>query len=90
MRQLFMATSAPIALDRTRGAFYKGMRLMAIDGVRFEIPDTPANAAAFGRPRTRRNGQSIEGGYPQIHTIFLTETLCSTTSGGKSKSETTS
>ena len=74
MRQLFVATSAPIAFDRTRGAFYKGMRLMAIDGVRFEMPDTPANAAAFGRPRTRRNGQSIEGAYPQIHAIFLTET----------------
>ncbi len=71
---MFVATSAPIALDRTRGAFYKGMRLMAIDGVRFEMPDTPVNAAAFGRPRTRRNGQSIEGAYPQIHAIFLTET----------------
>ena len=40
---MFVATSAPIALDRTRGAFYKGMRLMAIDGVRFDMPDTPAN-----------------------------------------------
>ncbi len=68
---MFVATSAPIAFDRTRGAFYKWMRLMAIDGVRFEMPDTPANAAAFGRPRTRRNGQSIEGAYPQIHAIFL-------------------
>jgi hypothetical protein len=29
---------------------------LAIDGVRFEMPDTPANAAAFGQPRTRRNG----------------------------------
>ena len=74
MRQLFVATSAPIALDQTRGAFYKGMRLMAIDGVRFDMPDTPANAAAFGRPGTRRNGQFIEGAYPQIHAIFLTET----------------
>lgn len=74
MRQLFVACSAPIALNRTRGAFYKGMRLMAMDGVRFEMPDTPANAAAFGRPRTRRNGQSVDGGYPQAHAIFLSET----------------
>lgn len=74
IRQLFAVTSAPIALHRTRGAFYKGMRLMAIDGVRFEMPDTRANAAAFGRPHTRRNGESIEGAYPQIHAIFLTET----------------
>jgi hypothetical protein len=74
LRQLFVAASAPIALDRTRGAFYKGMRLMAIDGVRFEMPDTSANAAAFGRPRTRRNGQTIDGGYPQLHAVFLSET----------------
>jgi len=73
-RQLFVVTSTPIALGRTRGAFYKGMRLMAIDGVRFDMPDTPDNAAAFGRPGTRRNGQSIEGAYPQIHAIFLAET----------------
>jgi hypothetical protein len=50
------------------------MRLMAIDGVSFEIPDTPSNAAAFGRPRTRRGGQTVDGGYPQIHFIFLSET----------------
>lgn len=74
MRQLFVAISGPLAMDRTRGAFYKGMLLMAIDGVRFEMPDTPANAAAFGRPRTRRNGQAVEGGYPQMHAVFLAET----------------
>ena len=54
MRQPFVRTATPIAVDRTRGAFYKGMRLMAIDGVAFDIPDTLANAAAFGRPKTRR------------------------------------
>jgi len=74
VRQLFVRTAAPIAVDRTRGAFYKGMRLMAIDGVTFDIPDTPANAAAFGRPKTRRYGEAVDGGYPQIHAIFLSET----------------
>ena len=74
MRQLFVATSMPIAQDQTPGAFYKGMRLMAVDGVRFDMPDTPANAAAFGRPGTRRNGQSVDGAYPQLHAVFLAET----------------
>jgi hypothetical protein len=74
MRQLFLRTAAPIAVDRTRGAFYKGMRLMAIDGVTFDIPDTPGNAAAFDRPVTRRYGESVDGGYPQIHVTFLSET----------------
>jgi hypothetical protein len=74
LRMLFVQTATPIATDRTRGAFYKGMRLMAMDGVRFEMPDTLANAAAFGRPATRRNGESVDGAYPQIHAIFLSET----------------
>jgi hypothetical protein len=74
LRQLFVRTAGPVALDRTRGAFYKGMRLMAIDGVSLDVPDTPGNAAAFGRPVTRRNGEPVEGGYPQIHVTFLSET----------------
>src|SRR3990170_1799326 len=74
LRQLFLRTAGPIAVDRTRGAFYKGMRLMAIDGVRFDVPDTPGNAAAFGRPVTRRYGQPVDGGYPQIHGTVLSET----------------
>ena len=73
LRPLFIQTAGPIALDQTRGAFDKGMRLMAIDGVTFEMPDTPANVAAFGRPRTRRNGESVEDGYPQLHAILLAE-----------------
>lgn len=74
MRQLFVQTAGPIASDRTRGAFYKGLRLKAIDGVSFDLPDTTANAAAFGRPTTSRNGTLVEGGYPQVHVVFLTET----------------
>jgi len=74
LRQLFLRTAGPIALDRTRDAFYKGLRLMAIDGVSFDIPDTPPNAKAFGRPVTRRYGEPVDGGYPQIHVIFLSET----------------
>lgn len=73
LRRLFVDRSAPIATDGTRGAFYRGMRLMAIDGVTFEIPDTPANARAFGRPTTKRNGERIDSGYPQIHAVLLTE-----------------
>jgi len=34
----------------TPGAFYKGMRLMAIDGFVLDHVDTPANERAFGRP----------------------------------------
>jgi hypothetical protein len=49
LRQLFLRTAAPIAVDRTRGAFYKGMRLMAIDSVRFDVPDTPGTTCTRER-----------------------------------------
>ena len=34
-------------------AFYRGLRLMAIDGSNFEVPDEPDNIAAFGYPGSR-------------------------------------
>jgi len=40
---------------------------VAMDGDSYKVPDTPANAKAFGRPTTARNGRPLEGGYPQIH-----------------------
>lgn len=73
MRWLFARTAQTVATNRTRGAFYHGKRLMLIDGQTFLIPDTPANARAFGRPSTRRYGMEVQGGYPQIHTIRLVE-----------------
>ena len=44
MRQLFVRTAAPIAVDRTRGASYKGMRLMAIDGVTTSVAAPPSTS----------------------------------------------
>jgi hypothetical protein len=73
MRRLFVQTAGVIATARTRGAFYRGKRLMLMDGQKLLVPDTPANAQAFGRPSTRRYGKAIQGGYPQIHTIRLVE-----------------
>jgi len=73
MRQLFRYLSQPIAGAATRGAFYKGMRLLAMDGDDYKIADTPANARAFGRPSTRRKAGKLPGGYPVIHTMRLIE-----------------
>ena len=32
------------------------------------------HSSAFGRPTSRRNGKPVDGGYPQIHVVFLSET----------------
>ena len=42
---------------------------MAIDGTLFNTPDTPANAAAFGR----RSHQYGPGAYPQVRCVQLVE-----------------
>jgi hypothetical protein len=74
MRRLFRLAARPIATGQTLGAFYKGMRMRAIDGVHLTAIDTPANAAAFGRPSTSRNGEAVAGGYPQVLVVYLCET----------------
>ncbi len=50
-------------------AFFGRYRLMAIDGTLFHTPDTPANAAAFGRS----SNQYGPGAYPQITCVLLAE-----------------
>ena len=74
MRLLFRSVARPVAGDQTFGAFYRGHRLMAMDGQKLLVPDTPANVRAFGRPSTKRYGQEVEGGYPQLLLMRLIET----------------
>jgi len=74
MRRLFRQAGRPVAAEQTLGAFYKGMRIRAIDGVHLDVVDTPANASAFGRPSTTRNGEAVAGGYPQVLVVCLCET----------------
>src|SRR5580704_1021137 len=47
VRLLFERLARPLASVLTPGAFYKGLRLMGIDGVIYTVPDSPSNAAAF-------------------------------------------
>ena len=50
VRQLFAQIARPLAQPTTPGAFYGGFRLMGIDSTVYDVPDTPANDTAFGRP----------------------------------------
>jgi hypothetical protein len=61
---------APLAdIQRHPEAFYKGLRLVAIDGSNFELPDEQENVLAFGYPGSR-TGQA---GYPQAQCAVLVE-----------------
>jgi hypothetical protein len=69
LRRLFHRVCRPLATSETRGAFLGGLRLMAIDGHLQDVPDTPANATVFGRPRTERG----DSAFPQVLCVSLVE-----------------
>src|SRR5882724_3518663 len=54
LQALFESVASPLATAGTRGAFYRGWRLMAIDGTCVDVADTGDNDGAFGRPATGR------------------------------------
>jgi hypothetical protein len=66
---LFQRVVRPLATPATPGAFYHDLRLLALDSTVFDVPDTPANAAAFGRPKGGRG----DGAFPQVRKLSLVE-----------------
>jgi len=70
VRRLFERVVRLLATPQTPGAFYKGWRLMALDGTVYNVPDSPANAAAFGRPSSGHRG---DGAFPQVRKLSLVE-----------------
>ena len=59
----------PIATPTTRGAWYRGWRLVSIDGSTLDVADDPANEEAFGRPGSSRGSSA----FPQIRFVSLVE-----------------
>jgi Insertion element 4 transposase N-terminal/Transposase DDE domain len=68
---LFRAVAVPLAGASTRGAFYRDLRLMSLDGTCLDVADTPPNQAEFGRPGSGR-GQGV-GAFPQLRLVALAE-----------------
>jgi hypothetical protein len=69
LRQLYAQVVRPLAQAGTQGAWYRRWRLVSLDGSTLAVPDTPANAEAFGRPGSSR-GRS---GYPLLRFVSLLE-----------------
>ena len=66
---LFDKVAGPVAGELTRGAFLRHWRLMAIDGFELDVPDTPANAAAFGYPAGAREHPA----FPKVRVVTIGE-----------------
>lgn len=69
VKQLHDELVGPIAVKKTRGAWYRNWKLISLDGSTMDVADTPENEAAFGRPGSSR-GRSA---YPQIRLVSLVE-----------------
>ncbi|MEU1441266.1 IS4 family transposase [Streptomyces mirabilis] len=65
VRNLFDEVAAPVADERTPGAFWRGLRLMAVDGTVFDVPSGRHNEAAFAVP--------AGGSRPQARLVALAE-----------------
>lgn len=71
LAELFAQACVPLASPETPGSFWRGLRLVAVDGTTLDVPDTPANDKAFGRPSSGRG--SGQGAYPKLRLVALAE-----------------
>ena len=70
LRVLFERAARPLATRATRGAWYRGWRVMVMDGTCLDVPDSPANQA-LGRSKSGR-GEGV-GAFPQVRVVGLVE-----------------
>jgi hypothetical protein len=69
VKELHDEVVEPIAVKKTRGAWYKSWKLVSLDGSTLDIADTQENQDAFGRPGASRGSSA----YPQIRFVSLVE-----------------
>jgi hypothetical protein len=69
MAELFRQVAAPVAGLDTGGAFLGPWRLMSIDGMEWDVPDTAANREAFG-VHVAGGG---EAAYPKVRVVTVSE-----------------
>ena len=70
MSDLFHRLVRPMATTETLGAFLNGLRIVAIDGTCFDVPDSDENARVFGRPGSRPGTQAA---FPKVRLVILVE-----------------
>ena len=89
LRRLYERVARPIATPTSRGAWYRGWRLVSLDGSCLDVADTGENRAAFGRPGASRGASA----FPQVRFVALVENgthvLFGARLGGFAEGETT-
>jgi hypothetical protein len=69
LRLLFTKVAGPVATEQMPGCFWRGLRLTAIDGSAMDVPDSPANRAAFDGP----GNDEQHGAFPQVRLLVHAE-----------------
>ena len=72
LEALYREGVMPVATAGTPGAWYRGWRVMSLDGTTLDVAGTQANAAYFGRPGSSR-GVNATGAFPQLRVVGLLE-----------------
>lgn len=87
LKQLYLEQVQPHGPQDMAGVFYRGRRLMAIDGSCLEMPDEKANADYFGYPGASRGSSA----FPQMRFVAMVEcgthTVCHANEGSYATSE---
>jgi hypothetical protein len=74
LRLLFESVAGPLASPDTPGGFWRGRRVLSVDGTTLDVQDTEANWARFGGPGTRdESGAGLRGGFPKVRVVALAE-----------------
>lgn len=68
LQELFVQCAGPKATPETAGAFWKGMRLLAIDGTVESVADTPDNREAF---RYSSDDELSHSPFPQARLLHM-------------------
>jgi hypothetical protein len=70
VRLLFGRIAGPVGTPDTSGVFWRGRRVVTMDGFTCDVPDTAENAEYFGRGS---NGSGTPNPYPQLRAVALAE-----------------
>lgn len=69
LKELFYRVAVPMAGRGTRGGWFRSWRVMAIDGVVLDVPDTPENNAEFDHSK----GGKGPSAFPVVRMVGLAE-----------------
>jgi hypothetical protein len=69
LRWLFGQVAGVQGTPATAGVFWRGRRLLSMDGTLFDVPDSDANSAAY----TRSSNGGRPAPYPQVRLLALVE-----------------